>query len=104
MNNLNNYLPQDVGQAARETKCFWDLSEQVQKAFTQGDIDTAVTRTVDLLNTLNNLKYLRTRKAEQEEKEYTKRMAHYHKVGKLAIELEQRGITSAVVRWEDAEH
>ncbi|WP_163526653.1 hypothetical protein [Halobacillus ihumii] len=76
MNNLDNYLVSDVSQAVRETKCFWKLSDKLNEAFTQGDMENTKKIASDMINTANTLIELRNKKIIEDRKRLEK-LAEY---------------------------
>ncbi|MEC3884609.1 hypothetical protein VKA52_12820 [Halobacillus sp. HZG1] len=86
MNNLDNYLEQDTGKAAKELRCLYDLKKKQEESIAQGDFSKAKLLGVDILNSLNELEFLRERKK------------NHDNLRKVAIDLENHGLMVAVVR------
>lgn len=86
MNNLDNYLEQDAGKADKEIRCLFDLKQKQEDSIAQGDFSQAKLLAVDILNSLNELEFLRERKM------------NHDSLKKVAIDLENQGLMVAVVR------
>lgn len=86
MNNLNNYLPKDAGKAATQLRCLYDLKRMQDEAIAQGYFQKAKLLGADILNSLNELEFLKERKMNQD------RLRH------VAIQMQSQGITAAIVR------
>ncbi|WP_406944517.1 hypothetical protein ACJA3J_15190 [Halobacillus sp. SY10] len=79
MNNLDNYLEQDAGTAAKEIRCLYNLKKKQEESIAQGDFSKAKLIGVDILNSLNELEFLRERKM------------NHDSLKKVAIDLENQG-------------
>lgn len=86
MNNLDNYLPKDVERAAQLTKKFWDLMKELEEQFTQGNVDKSKYSAAQMIQVSSDLEYLRERKINQD------------RLKKVAVDMENQGITVAIVR------
>ncbi|MGP4061474.1 hypothetical protein [Halobacillus sp. H74] len=86
MNNLDNYLERDAGKAAKEISCLYDLKKKQEEAIVQNDFTQAKLLGADILNSLNELEFLRERKINQDN------------LRRVAVEMENNGITVAIVK------
>ncbi|WP_406945725.1 YqaH family protein [Halobacillus sp. SY10] len=86
MNNLNNYLPKDVERAAQLTKKFWSQMKELEEQFTQGNIDKAKYSATQIIHVAKDLEFLRERKT------------NHDRLRKVAVDMENQGITVAIVR------
>ncbi|QAS52413.1 hypothetical protein [Halobacillus litoralis] len=85
MNNLDNYLIKDIGEAVKLTKEFWSLTDQLQEEFAQGDllkVKMTATRMIDIAEQLEFLK---------------ERKENHVRLKQVSIDLESQGITVAMV-------
>ncbi|MFC7061661.1 hypothetical protein [Halobacillus seohaensis] len=87
MNNLDNYLKQDIEQAAQETRRFWNLANKLQAEFTQGDMEACKQTAFNMIQISNELEWL------QERKQNNNQLSH------LVARLNQKGIVAAKVEW-----
>lgn len=85
MNNLDNYLERDAGKAAKEIRCLYDLKKKQDESIVQGNFMQAKLLGADILNSLNELEFLRERKINQDN------------LRKVAVDMQNQGITVAIV-------
>ncbi|SEA52958.1 hypothetical protein SAMN05421743_105190 [Thalassobacillus cyri] len=89
--NLDQFLQQDIEQAAREHRCYYDLLNKLEEKFIQRDFDGCKQAAVDIINTAQALQQLRERKERHDE------------LQQVSKELIKQGILCAVVRRFDSE-
>ncbi|WP_079480595.1 hypothetical protein [Halobacillus salinus] len=87
MSQSNLYLVQDEEKATAELRCVYNLQKKIETEIAQGDFSEAKLLAVDILNSLNELEFLRSRKMNQDE------------LSRVVIQLEKQGIVSAMVKW-----
>lgn len=86
MNDLNNYLAEDVVKAAKELDCLHDLRQKQGEAIAQGNFMQAKLLGADVLNSLNELEFMRERKINRDN------------LRRVAIEMVDQGILVAMVK------
>lgn len=89
MNNLDNYLTQDIKQAARLTKKFWKLTDELEDRVTQGNLEGAKDAALSMVHIVNELEYMQHRKRNQDD------------LTRMAIQLSKGGIINAEVVWRN---
>lgn len=89
MTNQSLYLAQDAEKAATELRCVYNLQKKLEMEIAQGDFAQAKLLSVDILNSLNELEFLRARKSNQD------------KLNQVMVQMKKTGIVSAMVKWAD---
>ncbi|WP_281659100.1 hypothetical protein [Halobacillus sp. Cin3] len=86
MNNLDNYLPEDIGRAVRLTKEFWRLTDELEEPFTIKSYHGARATSTRMITIVNELEWLQERKQ------------NIDRLRKLSVDLESQVITVAIVK------